>query len=194
MTLIDPTFAYLLLIFGLYGLLFEILHPGLFLPGFFGIVALLLASYSFNSLPIDYTGLALVFAGLGLIILETLIAGFGIAGLAGTILFISGSLILIDSETLAVSWLAIGLMAILNVVVFGCVLQMVLKSRKRPLKNGLTLLIGREGKTTEAIDLEGQALIQGELWSVFAKTPISIDKKIRVVAVHSTHLEIEQIT
>ena len=92
----DPSVAYILLIIGFYGLLFEFLNPGFFLPGVSGAICLLLALYAFQLLPINYVGLALIVLGLSFIVAEAF-APSGALAVGGVISFIVGSVFLLKT-------------------------------------------------------------------------------------------------
>ncbi|MFD2438269.1 NfeD family protein [Modicisalibacter luteus] len=104
----DPNVAYLLMIAGFYGLLFELINPGAMVPGVIGAICLLLALFAFQVLPVNYAGLALVLLGLGLIVGEALMPSFGILGIGGIVAFVVGSVILMDDRNMAVSVPLIG--------------------------------------------------------------------------------------
>ena len=104
-TLADPNIVYLLLMGGLVGLYFEFAHPGVFLPGVAGAICLLLALTSFQVLPVNISGLLLIFLGVAMLIAEAFVTSYGILGLGGVAAFVIGSLFLIDTSktNLAVS-------------------------------------------------------------------------------------------
>ena len=190
----DPTFAYLLLLLGIYGIFFEFLNPGFIAPGVIGAVAIVVAFYALHLLPVNYAGLALICLGIIFIISEYFTPSFGALGLGGTVAFILGSILLIDSghESYRISWAAIAAMAAFNVLIFVVGLKLALRSRRQPIRHGTTLLIGTTGKAVGAIFTQGQALIRGEIWSVYSKYPIHKDCAVKVVAVKGLRLEVEE--
>jgi len=94
----DPGIAYLLLMIGFYGLLFEFFSPGLVAPGVIGGICLLLALFALQLLPVSYTGLALIALGVGLLVAEHFAPSFGILGMGGVTAFVIGSIMLIDTD------------------------------------------------------------------------------------------------
>ena len=97
-TLADPNIVYLLLMGGLIGLYFEFAHPGVIFPGVAGAICLLLALASFQVLPVNLTGLLLIFLGVGMLISEAFVTSYGILGLGGVTAFVIGSLFFIDTS------------------------------------------------------------------------------------------------
>src|SRR5207248_6184874 len=74
----DPNIAYILMLLGMYGVLFELYNPGAILPGIVGVIALILAFYSMHTLPINYAGLALIVFAIILFLLEIKLATHGV--------------------------------------------------------------------------------------------------------------------
>lgn len=190
-----PTFAYLFLLLGIYGIFFELLNPGLILPGLIGVTALLLALHILRSLPLNYGGLLLLVLGLSFIIAEGFLPSFGALGLGGTLAFILGSLLLIDSQQPKdqIAWSAIGAMATTNLLILIGLVVMSVKASKKKIQHGLTMLIGAQGRTLDCIEPKGQAVIRGEIWSVYAKRKIAADKTIKVLAADGLQLEVEEV-
>lgn len=95
----DPNVAYILLILGFYGLLFELYNPGAILPGIIGVISLILAFYALHTLPLNYAGLALIAFAIILFLLEIKIVSHGLLAISGVISMLLGSLMLIREDT-----------------------------------------------------------------------------------------------
>ncbi len=94
----DPSLALVLMMIGVYGLLFEFMNPGFVAPGVIGGVCLLLALWGLQMLPINYAGLALILLGIGFFVAEAFVPSYGVLGLGGIAAFAFGALLLVDSE------------------------------------------------------------------------------------------------
>lgn len=191
----DPTIAYMLLLLGIYGIFFEMVNPGFIAPGVIGAVAMVIALYALQLLPVNYAGLALILLGIIFVVAEAFAPSFGALGLGGTVAFIFGSILLIDSEqpSYQIAWSAIWAMAAANIIIFVVLFGMAIKARREPVQHGTNVLIGAKGRTISEINPFGQAVIRGEIWRVQAKNPISQDRLIKVVNAQGLTLEVEEI-
>ena len=95
----DPNIAYIFMLLGIYGLLFELYNPGSIFPGVVGVISLILALYSMNTLPVNYAGVALIAFGILLFLLEIKIISHGLLTIGGAISLLLGSVMLINSES-----------------------------------------------------------------------------------------------
>lgn len=190
----NPTVAYLLILLGIYGIFFELVNPGFVLPGVTGAVAMLLALYALQLLPVNYAGLLLIVLGIVFLIAEAFTPSFGVFGIGGTIAFMFGSIMLMNTEYAAyqIAWSAIWAMAVFNALFFIFILGMVIKSRRQKVINGLIMLVGAKGRALGDINLQGQAIIRGEIWSVYSKVPIAADKNVKVISNEGLLLEVEE--
>lgn len=164
----DPNIAYILLMLGFYGLLFELYSPGLIFPGVVGVICLLLAFYSMQTLPINYTGLALIIFAIILFVLEIKIISHGLLTIGGIISLILGSLMLIKTEpgidVLTISWEVILLIVILTVLFFTIALGLGIKAQRRKATTGKEGLINETGETITDLSPDGMIRIHGEIW------------------------------
>ncbi len=190
----NPTVAYLLILLGIYGIFFELMNPGFVLPGVVGAVAMIIALYALQLLPINYAGLGLIVLGILFIIAEGFTPSFGALGVGGTVAFILGSIMLMDTDFAAyqIAWSAIWGMAAVNIIIFIALLGMAYRARNQKIQNGLVLLVGAKGRAIGEINLDGQAIIRGEIWQVHAKNPIANDRSVKVLKTKGILLEVEE--
>lgn len=190
----DPTVAYLLLLLGIYGIFFELVNPGMVLPGVVGVISMLMALYAFQLLPVNYAGFSLILLGIGFIVAEAFLPSFGSLGIGGTVAFVLGSIMLLNSQSPAyqIAWSVIWAMAVVNILILVIVLGMVIKARQQKIQNGLAVLLGAQGRALGAINLDGQALIRGEIWSVRSQHFIANERPVKVVGNTGLILEVEE--
>lgn len=186
----SPTIAYLLLLLGIYGLFFELSNPGAIIPGVIGAIAIFVALYALQMLPINYAGLGLIFLGLAFITGEAFMPSFGVLGIGGIIAFIFGSLLLMspDSEYFKIEKSAIIGMALVNVLFLFVLLKMIINSHKKKVENSLNHLIGRFGRVINTKPL--QVKIDGAIWSSSCDLPLKKGMSVKVSSVTGLNLKV----
>ena len=188
----DPSIAYLLVLVGIYALIFEFSNPGLVFPGVIGAICILIAAYAFHMLPVNYAGLALMLLGIAFMAGELFFPAYGSLGVGGAIAFVLGSVILIDTDVpgFGVPFsLVLGVAAASAAFLFFTV-GMMLKARKRPIVSGREALIGSTGELLEDCAPEAWARVQGETWRVRSKVALKSGQRVRVTAMHGLLLEV----
>ncbi len=197
-TLADPNLVYLLLMAGLVGLYFEFAHPGVIFPGVAGAICLLLALASFQVLPVNLTGLLLIFLGVGLLISEAFVTSYGILGFGGVVSFVIGSIFLIDTSKtdLAVDRdIIYGVAAALTMIILG-IGFVVARARGRRPRTGAEGIVGEVGEVREAIapGAPGKMFVHGEIWRAVSTEPLSAGARARVKAIRGLELEVQRIS
>lgn len=180
----NPNVAYILMLIGIYGLIFELAAPGSLVPGVLGAICLLLALFAFQALPISYAGLGLIALGLAFIIAEAFVPSFGILGIGGVISFVIGSIMLFDTDTEAfrVSMELIAGLAIVSALLLLGLVTLLLRSRRQPKASGADLMVGQTGEAIYAFDGQGQVRIEGEIWAAESDAPLNKNEAVRVLA------------
>jgi membrane-bound serine protease (ClpP class) len=185
LTIANPNLAYILLMIGLLGLFFEFSHPGAILPGVLGGIALLLAVFAFQILPINYVGLALILLAVILFILEVKVQSFGMLAVGGIAAMIIGSLMLIKSP---VAELRPGLRFILPmalgvslIVIF--LLTLVFRAHARRPFSGREGMTGETGTARTDLAPSGKVFVHGELWEAVSDEPMRAGEKVKVIKV-----------
>lgn len=190
----DPGIALILMMIGIYGLLYEFLNPGFVLPGVVGAISLLLALFAFQLLPINYAGLALILLGVAFVVAEAFLPSFGVLGIGGVVALVIGSVILIDPEAAAGYAVPLPLVAALaatSATVVFLIVTLALKARKRPVVSGSEELVGAAGEVLEDFEKEGWVRVHGENWRAASGAPLRRGEKIRVTRIDGLRLSVE---
>lgn len=180
----NPNIAYLLMMLGIIGIFFEISQPGVVLPGAVGALAILLALFSFSSLPVNYIGVLLILLAFILFILEVKVASYGMLSVGGIIAMAFGSLMLIDSSEpyLQISTAVIAATVAISSGFFLFAVSMVIRTQRRPTASGQEGMIGEVGEALEDLDPQGKVFVHGEYWQASSDQPIASGSAIRIVA------------
>lgn len=191
----NPSVALILIMIGVYGLLFEFMNPGSTVGGVVGGICLLLALYALQLLPVSFAGVALILLGIAFMIAEAFLPSFGVVGFGGIVAFVVGALILIDTDApgFGIPLPLIGTLAVLSALLIGGVLGMALKARRRALVSGDAGLVGSLVTVTQVMagnPFCGFVLAQGEQWQAQCATPLQAGQNVRVTARHGVMLEV----
>jgi membrane-bound serine protease (ClpP class) len=161
----DPNVAFILLMVGMYGLIFEFLNPGMVAPGVVGTICLLLGLYALNMLPTNYAGLALMLVGMTLLAIEAFNPTV-VLGLGGIIAFVLGAMMLFNVETpgFRLAWSVIGISAAIFTSLILVVLGSLRRARKSPVRIGAQAMRGLSAEVLDWSEKEGHVFAQGERW------------------------------
>jgi membrane-bound serine protease (ClpP class) len=188
----DPSIAYVLILLGIYALVFEFSNPGLVFPGVVGAICVLIALYAFHLLPVNYAGLALMLVGIAFVVGELFFPAYGSLGIGGAIAFVIGSVILIDTD---IPGYGIPIALVLGIAVAGAaflflVVGMALKAHTRPVVSGREELLGSTGEVLEDCEREGWARVHSETWRIHSGLPLKAGQRVRVTAMDGLLLEV----
>jgi membrane-bound serine protease (ClpP class) len=192
--LTDPNVAFILMIVGLYGLIFEFSSPGAVAPGVIGAICLVLGLYALNMLPVDYTGLALVLLGIAFLVTEafnpTVVLGIG-----GLIAFLLGALMLIDTDApeFQLSWTVIGAALIASVGLLSLTLGYVWQARRRPVRTGAPAMVGQPAEVLDWSGREGHVLALGERWQARAARTLAPGEHVQVAGIEGLVLQVRHM-
>ncbi len=189
----DPNMAYILMLLGIYGLFFEMWHPGLVFPGVIGAISLLLALFAFQVLPVSFAGLGLILLGIGMMVAEVFLPSFGALGLGGISAFVVGSVMLLDAASpgFGPSWWLVGGVALLSAAFFMTVVTLALKARRRPIVSGREQMIGAVGEALATFKTDGRVRVHSEEWQARTHQPLASGQKVRVVGMEGLVLLVE---
>lgn len=188
----NPSVAYLMILVGIYALIFEFSNPGLVLPGVVGAICVLIAMYAFQLLPVNYAGLALLLLGIAFMVAEVWITSHGALAVGGLAAFVVGSVMLLDTDVpqFEIPYALIGGVTAGSAAFLFLVLGMLVRSRRRPVVSGPEELIGAPGEALEEIEGEGWARVHGERWRVRTSVPLKRGQALRVAAIDGLVLEV----
>src|SRR5688572_11527925 len=194
----DPNIAYILLLLGMYGIMFELYNPGAILPGVVGVIALILAFYSMHTLPVNYAGLALIIFSIILFLLEIKIVSHGLLAIGGTISLLLGSMMLIRSDSslefVKISRWVIISATIVTALFFLFVIGVGLKAQRRKVFMGVGGMVGATGVSLNTLDPFGIVKVQGETWNAESLSgKISTGEKVVVKEMKNLKLFVEKL-
>jgi membrane-bound serine protease (ClpP class) len=193
-SLIDPNLAFLLFVFGIVGIVYEVLHPGLNLAGVLGLIMLIASFVIIGMLPVNVAGLVLLMAGIGFFILDLKVTGHGLPTFAGITCLVLGGLFLFNPSVPKAHvsrGLVVGV-AIAMGAFFVFVVRAAFKARHMGPGAGVETIVGSIGTVTKTLDPLGIVLVKAEHWSARSKAgKLAEGIKIRVVRVDKLTLEVE---
>jgi membrane-bound serine protease (ClpP class) len=166
------------------------------LPGAAGIIAIMLALFAFQMLPVTVAGFALLVLGITFMIIEVQVGSFGIMGLGGIIAFVLGSILLlnVNSPGYHIAWTLILTMTIVSALFFLCMVTLAARNRNRKITTGREAILGSEG-TVEEIFNSKELLVKvnGELWKATAQNPVKKGQRIRIYGLSGLTLKVEPL-
>jgi membrane-bound serine protease (ClpP class) len=190
----NPSVALILMMIGIYGLIFEFSSPGTGIGGVVGGICLILGLYALQLLPVNYAGVALILLGLVCMAAEAFLPSFGVLGFGGIAAFVFGALILIDTEVpgfgipLSVILVTAAASAALMLVILG----MALRARRQRQVAGDAGLVGSLARieALEGDPRQGWVCLQGERWQVQSGAPLQVGQRVRVLAREGLRLRV----
>jgi membrane-bound serine protease (ClpP class) len=190
----EPSLALILMLVGIYGLLFEFSNPGFVLPGVVGAICLLLGLFALQMLPVNYAGLALILLGIALLVAEAFLPTFGIVGFGGIVAFALGAVLLYDTDApgFGVPRVLIAVLTLTSAAFVLVVAGMGARARRRPVVQGAQSLVGASGELVEYAGGRGWALVHGEHWKVRGDAAMPAGTRVRVTGIHGTTLDVAE--
>jgi len=190
-----PQIAYLLLLLGMMGIYFEISNPGAILPGVVGGIAIILAFFALQVLPINYAGLALMVLGVILFIAEIKVTSYGLLSVGGIISLLMGSIMLIDNPTeyLRISWQVIVPAVAVSGGFFIFAVAMAVRARLKKPTTGIEGLVGKIGVAETDFRPDGRVAVHGELWTAESEDKIKKGNAVEVIRVDKLKLVVRRV-
>jgi membrane-bound serine protease (ClpP class) len=189
----NPNVAYILMLIGIYGIIFEFWNPGFVLPGVVGAISLLLALYAFQVLPVNYAGLALIALGIAMMVGEMLMPSFGALGVGGVVAFVVGSIMLMDTDApgFGISWQLVGGTALAASASLLLLMALLARSHRGAVITGQEEMVGSRARVIDWDGGAGRVRVHGEIWRARGPADLAPDKEVRVVAIDGLTLDVE---
>jgi membrane-bound serine protease (ClpP class) len=193
-TLIDPNLISILFLVGIAGLVFEVLHPGVVLPGAIGAVSLTIALFGFSILPLSWAGLALVVLGAALLVIDLHATTHGVLTIAGLICLGVGLPLMFGNapppyriNTALVAGVGLAIAAF-----WAFVTGKGIAARRRPVRTGPQILVGMSGEVRQ----RGLVFVGGELWRAHADdgTELRAGERVEVDGLNGLELTVVPIS
>ncbi|MBY5605661.1 nodulation protein NfeD [Rhizobium leguminosarum] len=188
----DPNIALILMMVGIYGLIFEFLTPGTLVPGTIGGICLLLGLYALALLPVSFAGLGLIILGVGLTVAEAHSPSFGALGVGGGTALVLGATILFDTDIpgLKVSWPVLGAIAVACLALSLVIARLAFISRRHDVVTGSEQMIGISGKVDSWTGISGYVIAHGERWKAVSTEPLAAGDRVKVTGRDGLVLEV----
>lgn len=189
----NPNVAIVLMMLGVYGLVFEFMNPGSFLPGTLGAICLLTGLYAFAALPVNYAGLALILLGIGMLVAEAFLFSHGILGTGGVVAFALGASILVDADApeFQISWSLIAGITVASAALILLIVRTALGARHRKVVSGREEMIGATGTVQDWKDGQGHVFVHGERWSATGHAQLREGQPVCVTGLSGLTVEVE---
>lgn len=194
----DPEFSYLLFMFALGLLYFELTHPGAIAPGVVGSLMLVTSLIAFEKLDVAWGGVGLMALGVIFLVAEAFVPSFGALGIGGILALGAGSILLYDPASGGLSlslWLSLGVPLTLGLSLFGVAIW-IFKTRRRSSESvaesgviGAVVRIDKMGENEHT----GTVTVRGEIWSVQSEDMLLIGDAVRITAIRGLKLEVVKI-
>jgi len=190
----DPTISYLLMLVGVYGLIFELSTPGAILPGVLGGLALILGLLSLGALPVNYAGLGLMLFSFVLFVADVKMPTHGILTAGGILSFLLGSLALFNAGQngpgISIP-LVVGVTAV-TALFFSTTVRLGVRARKARPTTGAYGLIGKVGEARSDLKPDGNVWVNGEWWNARSEEPLEAGAKVEVLGVKGLTLVVRK--
>jgi len=188
--LVDPNVAYILMLLGFYGLLFELQNPGAILPGVVGGICLILAFFALSTLSVNYAGIALIVLAIAFFLAEVKVASHGMLATGGVISLVLGSMILFQGEGARLSWSIIAGATGATAVFFLFIVGKGLRAQGLRVETGRGGLLGRRAVAVGRLAPAGQVRISGELWNATSESDVEAGSEVVITGVEGLTLRV----
>lgn len=188
--LVDPNIAYILMMLGFYGLLFELQNPGAILPGVVGGICLILAFLALSTLPVNYAGVALIVLAIAFFLAEIKVVSHGLLATGGVVSLVLGSMILFQGEGVRLSWAIIFGATASTAVFFLFIVGKGLAAQRRRVATGRRGLVGQRAVALGRLAPAGQVRYGGEIWNARSESEVAAGSEVVITGVEGLTLRV----
>jgi membrane-bound serine protease (ClpP class) len=188
--LVDPNIAYILMMLGFYGLLFELQNPGAILPGVVGGICLILAFLALSALPVNYAGIALIVLAIAFFLAEIKVVSHGLLATGGVVSLVLGSMILFQGEGVRLSWAIIFGATASTAVFFLFIVGKGLAAQRRRVATGRRGLVGQRAVALGRLAPAGQVRYGGEIWNAHSESEVAAGSEVVITGVEGLTLRV----
>lgn len=188
----NPNLALILLMIGIYGLIFEFMNPGALYPGTIGAICLLIGLYALSALPLNYAGLALLLLGVALMVAEAFTPSVGVLGIGGAIAFILGATLLFDTQAPGVelSLPVVAGVAAASLAFSLLVVRLAVKSRRQRVVSGTQAMVGATARVLDWSGEQGHVFAVGERWQAVGPRDLHAGQSVRIRSVQGLTVQV----
>jgi membrane-bound serine protease (ClpP class) len=189
----NPNVALILMMIGIYGLIFEFMNPGAMYPGTIGAISLLVALYALAAMPVNVAGIGLIILGLALMVAEAFAPSFGILGIGGAVAFILGATILIEPGVpgFEIAWPVIAVVALTSLGFTALIAHLAVKSHRRRVATGDHWMVGAPAEVQDWRGNQGHVFVHGERWRARSEVPLKKGQQVRITGVDGLVVTVE---
>ena len=189
----NPNVALILMLLGIYGLMFEFMSPGAVYPGTIGVICLLLGMYALAVLPVNFAGIGLILLGLALIVAEHFAPTFGLLGVAGVVALAFGATIMIDTDApeFRVGWATAAGIAVVSLGIVAVAARLAMSSRRASIVSGREQMIGAAGTVLDWKNGRGHVFVHGERWRASGVDRLKAGETVEVRGIDGLTLSVE---
>ena len=195
-TISDPNLAYVLMMLGMMGIFFELIHPGGIFPGVIGGISLILAFFAMQTLPVNYAGVLLILLAIVFFIAEVKVISHGLLAVAGIVSLTLGSLMLFKTTE---GQMGISLQVLITSVLvisgfFIVVISLAVTAHRRKTQTGEKGILGESGRVQQRItpDHPGRVFVHGEIWKAQADEIFEANDVVEVVGIERLVLKVKK--
>jgi membrane-bound serine protease (ClpP class) len=181
----NPNVALILMMIGIYGLIFEFMNPGALYPGTIGAISLMVGLYALAALPVNIAGVGLIILGLALMVAEAFAPSFGVLGIGGVVAFVLGATILVEPGIpgFEIAWQVVAVVAVVSLALTALIAHLALSSHRRKIETGDHWMIGAKADVQDWSGGGGHVFVHGERWRAVSDTPLSKGQQVRITGI-----------